>query len=108
MHHWPAGPCLLIIQISMNVQLTLVIMEDVKIRSMVIIAIVNLVILELTVTQVWKELCQYRKKDTDQSEQVFQRPNLHLKMCRRKLSNDHIPFKFCTPSVMLFSMFFNR
>ena len=38
----------------MNVQPTLVIMEVVKMRLMVIIVIVNLVIVELTVIQVWK------------------------------------------------------
>merc|ERR1712180_414457 len=41
-----------IAQISMNVQSTLVIMEVVKMRSMVIIVIVNLVILELAVIQI--------------------------------------------------------
>ena len=51
----------------MNVQPTLVFMEVVKMRSMVIIVIVNLVILEHTVIQVRKQSCWYREKEKDQS-----------------------------------------
>ena len=82
-HYWPAGPCLFIYQISMNVQSTLVIMEVVKMRSMVIIVIVNLVILELAVIQVWKESHRYKEIERGQSGFACQRPYLHLYVCRR-------------------------